>query len=161
MKCPYCGFPESKVTDSRPTQNSIKRRRECLSCKKRFTTFEEIEHLQLIVIKKDKSRQPFSKEKLLNSFLSACHKRPIPTSVLKQAVDEIEIELLNDMETEVSYARIGELALNKIKKIDDIAYVRFASVYKQYKNAEAFMAELQKILEEIEDNNKTPTDYIN
>ena len=150
MKCPFCGYSESKVIDSRPTDTSIRRRRECLSCEKRFTTFEEIDHQQLMVVKKDKTRQPFSKEKLMTSFLKACHKRPISVKVLEKAVNDIEVELLNDMEREVSYAKIGELAMEKLKQIDDIAYVRFASVYRQFKDIGSFMDELQNILDKMD-----------
>lgn len=158
MKCPFCGYSESKVIDSRPTDTSIKRRRECLNCEKRFTTYEEIEHVQLMVIKKDKTRQPFSKEKLLNSFLKACHKRPVSVKVLEKAVNDIENELLNDMEREVSYNRIGELAMDKLKEIDEIAYVRFASVYRQFRDVGSFMTELQSILDRIEEENGMKTE---
>ena len=152
MKCPFCGYTESKVIDSRPTDGSIRRRRECLSCEKRFTTFEEVDHQPLMVIKKDKTRQPFSKEKLMASFLKACHKRPVSMKVLDKAVNDIEAELQNDMEREVSYAKIGELAMEKLKGIDEIAYVRFASVYRQFKDVSTFMAELQTILDRMEKN---------
>ena len=147
MKCPYCGFLESKVIDSRPTDSKIKRRRECLSCEKRFTTYEEVEHVHLVVVKKDKTRQTFEKEKLLASILKACHKRPVPLSALEKAVDDIETELLNEMDGEVSYEKIGELAMNKLREIDEIAYVRFASVYRQFKDVNTFMEELQILLE--------------
>ncbi len=152
MKCPFCGEMGSKVIDSRPSETNIKRRRECLHCGKRYSTYEEIEHIQLMVIKKDKTRQIFSKEKLLNSFLTACHKRPVSVKVLEKAVNEIEADLLNEMEREVSYAKIGELAMKKLKEIDDIAYVRFASVYKQFKDVETFMNELETVLDNMNSN---------
>lgn len=147
MKCPYCGYPESKVVDSRPAEARIKRRRECLSCEKRFTTYEEVEHVQLVVVKKDgKTRQIFEKEKLLNSLLKACNKRPVPVSVLEKAVDEIESELLNHVDGEILSTQIGELAMKKLRDIDEIAYVRFASVYRQFKDVNTFMEEIQALL---------------
>jgi transcriptional repressor NrdR len=153
MKCPFCGFPDSKVIDSRPAEEKIRRRRECLSCFKRFTTYEEVEHAPLVVIKKDKSRQIFEREKLLNSLVKACSKRPVPLAVLERAVDDIETTLRNDMENEVSYTRIGELAMEKLKSIDDVAYVRFASVYRQFRDINSFMDELKKLIPIKSDNN--------
>ena len=147
MKCPYCGYPESKVVDSRPAESRIKRRRECLGCEKRFTTYEEVEHVPLVVVKKDgKTRQLFEKEKLLNSLLKACNKRPVPVSVLEKAVDEIESELLNCVDGEIISTQIGELAMQKLRQIDEIAYVRFASVYRQFKDVSTFMEEIQALL---------------
>ena len=147
MKCPYCGSPESKVVDSRPAESRIKRRRECLGCEKRFTTYEEVEHVPLVVVKKDgKTRQLFEKEKLLNSLLKACNKRPVPVSVLEKAVDEIESELLNCVDGEIISTQIGELAMQKLRQIDEIAYVRFASVYRQFKDVSTFMEEIQALL---------------
>ena len=147
MKCPYCGYPDSKVVDSRPAESRIKRRRECLGCEKRFTTYEEVEHVPLVVVKKDgKTRQLFEKEKLLNSLLKACNKRPVPVSVLEKAVDEIESELLNCVDGEIISTQIGELAMQKLRQIDEIAYVRFASVYRQFKDVSTFMEEIQALL---------------
>lgn len=147
MKCPYCGYPESKVVDSRPAESRIKRRRECLGCEKRFTTYEEVEHVPLVVVKKDgKTRQLFEKEKLLNSLLKACNTRPVPVSVLEKAVDEIESELLNCVDGEIISTQIGELAMQKLRQIDEIAYVRFASVYRQFKDVSTFMEEIQALL---------------
>ena len=150
MKCPYCAHPESKVVDSRPSDEgaSIRRRRECLSCHKRFTTYETMESLPLVVIKKDGSRQTFDKSKLLNGMLRACEKRPVPFSQLEEIAGEIEQALQNDMDREIPSARIGELVMDRLKGVDEVAYVRFASVYRQFKDISTFMAELNKLLEE-------------
>ena len=150
MKCPYCAHPESKVVDSRPSDEgaSIRRRRECLSCHKRFTTYETMESLPLVVIKKDGSRQTFDKSKLLNGMLRACEKRPVPFSQLEEIANEIEQALQNDMDREIPSARIGELVMERLKGVDEVAYVRFASVYRQFKDINTFMQELNKILEE-------------
>jgi len=150
MKCPYCGYEDSKVIDSRPAEDKIRRRRECLGCNKRFTTFEIVEHAPLIIIKKDKTRQEFEREKLLNSLIKACSKRPVPLAVLETAVADIETQLLNELEREVPYSRIGELAMEKLRTIDDVAYVRFASVYRQFKDINTFMDELKVILNKSE-----------
>ncbi len=147
MKCPFCGHYESKVLDSRHTDDRIKRRRECENCKKRFTTFEAVEHTPLVVIKKDKSREIFDREKLLSSMLKACSKRPISYSVLEQATAEIENTLVSNIDKEVPSARIGELVMEHLREIDDVAYVRFASVYRQFKDTNSFMEELKNILE--------------
>lgn len=146
MNCPFCGFEDSKVIDSRPAEDKIRRRRECLGCGKRFTTFEIVEHAPLIVIKKDKTRQEFNREKLLNSMVKACSKRPVSLSVLEKAASDIESTLLNELEREVPYSRIGELAMEKLRTIDDVAYVRFASVYRQFKDINTFMDELKGLL---------------
>lgn len=146
MKCPYCGYSDSKVIDSRPAEDRIRRRRECLKCQKRFTTFEIVEHAPLVVVKKDHTRQEFDREKLLNSLIRACSKRPVSLSTLEAAVNDIEVTLLNDMEREVPYSHIGELAMEKLRKIDDVAYVRFASVYRQFKDINTFMDELKSLL---------------
>lgn len=153
MKCPFCGFAESRVIDSRPTDEGmrIRRRRECVSCLKRFTTFEVIESLPLIVIKKDKSREVFDRNKLLTGMLRACEKRPVSIEVLEKAVDEIEGSLQNSLDREVESSRIGELAMESLRKIDDVAYVRFASVYRQFKDLETFMKELGKLLDDRKD----------
>lgn len=148
MKCPFCGFEESKVIDSRPTDEGekIRRRRECLKCANRFTTYEMIENIPIIVVKKDKTRQSFNRDKLLGGLVKACEKRPVPIAVLEKAVDEIEQSLCNSLEREVSTDVIGELAMEKLKDIDGVAYVRFASVYRQFKDINTFMNELNKLL---------------
>ena len=150
MKCPYCGYKESKVIDSRPAEegSSIRRRRECLSCAKRFTTYETVESLPMVVIKKDGSRQSFDKRKVLNGMISACEKRPVPFEVLEQKADEIEQTLQNSLEREVSTEYIGELVMDKLRAVDEVAYVRFASVYRQFKDINTFMSELSKLLSE-------------
>ena len=147
MKCPFCSFEESKVIDSRPTDEGekIRRRRECLKCSKRFTTYEIIERVPLIVIKKDKSRESFDRNKLINGFIRACEKRPVSVSVIESAVNEIESTLYNSLEREITSRRIGEYAMQKLKDIDDIAYVRFASVYRQFGDINMFMDELKKL----------------
>ena len=148
MKCPYCGYKESKVIDSRPAEegSSIRRRRECLSCAKRFTTYETVESLPMVVIKKDGSRQSFDKRKVLNGMTRACEKRPVPFEVLEQKADEIEQTLQNSLEREVSTEYIGELVMDKLRAVDEVAYVRFASVYRQFKDIDTFMKELNKLL---------------
>lgn len=150
MKCPYCSHLESKVVDSRPAEegNSIRRRRECLGCRKRFTTYEVVESLPLVVVKKDGSRQSFDRNKLLSGLIRACEKRPVPYSVLEGIIDEIEQVLQNKMEQEVASAEIGELVMERLKKVDEVAYVRFASVYRQFKDINTFMNELNKLLAE-------------
>ncbi|MBE6807916.1 MAG: transcriptional regulator NrdR [Clostridia bacterium] len=148
MKCPYCGYEESKVIDSRPTDEGqrIRRRRECLQCQKRFTTYEIIESLPIIVIKKDKSRETFNRDKLMTGLLRACEKRPVSFDTLDNMIDEIEVNIQNSLDREVSSERIGELVMEKLKKIDEVAYVRFASVYRQFKDINTFMNELNKLL---------------
>ena len=148
MRCPYCNFPESKVIDSRPTDesNSIRRRRECLSCGKRFTTYETVESVPLVVVKKDGSRQAFDRTKILNGLVKACEKRPVSMEVLEKTVSEIEQKLLNSMDREVPSERVGELVMDALKEVDQVAYVRFASVYRQFKDIDSFMAELNKLL---------------
>lgn len=148
MKCPYCGYSESRVIDSRPAEEgaTIRRRRECLSCQKRFTTYEIMERVPLIVIKKDGSRQTFDKMKILNGMLRACEKRPVALADMQKAVDEIEQELQNSLEREVDSTAIGELVMKKLKTLDEVAYVRFASVYRQFKDLNTFMEELNKLL---------------
>ena len=147
MKCPFCGYEESKVIDSRPTDEGqrIRRRRECLQCTKRFTTYEVIESLPIIVIKKDKSRETFNREKLMTGLLRACEKRPVSIDQLDNMIDEIEVIIQNSLDREVSSERIGELVMDKLKKIDEVAYVRFASVYRQFKDINTFMNELNKL----------------
>ena len=150
MKCPFCGYLDSKVVDSRPTEDgaSIRRRRECLSCHKRFTTFEVMETLPIIVIKKDGSRQSFDRNKLLNSMLRACEKRTVSIETLSKIADEIDQTLQNEMNREISSNRIGELVMDKLKDVDEVSYVRFASVYRQFKDISTFMTELNKLLQE-------------
>lgn len=147
MKCPYCGYSESKVIDSRPTDEGerIRRRRECLNCAKRFTTYEVIETVPVVVVKKDKSREAFDRNKLLNGLLRACKKRPVPLETLERIVDEIETLLQNSLDREVPSTLIGTYAMDKLKKVDEVAYVRFASVYREFKDINTFMDELNKI----------------
>lgn len=147
MKCPYCGYSESKVIDSRPTDEGerIRRRRECLNCAKRFTTYEVIETVPVVVVKKDKSREAFDRNKLLNGLLRACEKRPVPLETLVRIVDEIETLLQNSLDREVPSTLIGTYAIDKLKKVDEVAYVRFASVYREFKDINTFMDELNKI----------------
>ena len=150
MKCPFCSFEESKVIDSRPTDEGqrIRRRRECLECGKRFTTYEVIESLPIIVIKKDKSRETFNRNKLMTGLLRACEKRPVSIDMLDTLIDEIEVMIQNSLDREVSSEKIGELVMEKLKKIDEVAYVRFASVYRQFKDINTFMSELNKLLKD-------------
>ncbi|MBQ5754031.1 MAG: transcriptional repressor NrdR [Oscillospiraceae bacterium] len=149
MKCPFCGEADSKVIDSRPTEDGskIRRRRECLACKKRFTTYEVVETVPLMVIKKDKSREVFDRQKLLGGMLRASEKRPVTYQMLENAVDNIEQKLMSSYDREVSSSYIGELAMNELKDIDQVAYVRFASVYRQFKDLTAFMDELKEMLD--------------
>ncbi len=150
MKCPFCGCEESKVIDSRPTDEGerIRRRRECISCQKRFTTYEIIETVPVIVVKKDKSREVFDRNKLFNGMLRACEKRPVSLEKLETAVNEIETTLQNSLDREITSVYIGELAMDKLKDLDEVAYVRFASVYRQFKDINTFMDELAKLLSE-------------
>lgn len=150
MKCPYCGDQESKVVDSRHSEDgiSIRRRRECLACQKRFTTYETVESLPVIVVKKDGSRQSFDRNKILNGMVRACEKRPVPLAELENAASEIEQILQNSLEREVSSEDIGELVMERLKRLDEVSYVRFASVYRQFKDIRSFMDELNKFLEE-------------
>ena len=147
MKCPYCGFSESKVVDSRPAEegSSIRRRRECLNCAKRFTTYETVEYLPIVVVKKDGSRQSFDRSKVLNGMIRACEKRPVPFETLERMSEEIEQALQNSLEREVSTEHIGELVMEKLRPADEVAYVRFASVYRQFKDIDTFMSELNKL----------------
>ena len=150
MKCPYCGHPESKVIDSRPADEnaSIRRRRECLSCARRFTTYETVESLPIVVIKKDGSRQSFDRQKVLRGMIRACEKRPVALAELERIADEIEQELQNSMEREIRTEVIGEKVMERLRKVDQVAYVRFASVYRQFKDIDTFMADLNKLLAE-------------
>jgi len=150
MKCPFCGYEESKVIDSRPTDEGerIRRRRECIKCSKRFTTYEIIESVPIIVVKKDKSREPFDRQKLFNGLLRACEKRPVSLSQIDGVVNDIELTIQNSLDREVTSVYIGELAMDKLKGLDEVAYVRFASVYRQFKDINTFMNELSKLLSE-------------
>ena len=149
MKCPFCGYEESKVIDSRPADDGerIRRRRECIKCTKRFTTYEIIESVPIIVVKKDKSRQVFDRQKLFNGMIKACEKRPVTSETIERAVSDIETHLQNSLDREVTSIQIGELAMEKLKDIDDVAYVRFASVYRQFRDINTFMNELNKLLD--------------
>ena len=149
MKCPYCGFSESKVVDSRPAdEGSIRRRRECLQCERRFTTYETVESLPMVVIKKDGSRQTFDRSKVLRGIQRSCEKRPVPVADMERMALEIEEELQNKLEREISTELVGEMVMDKLKKADEVAYVRFASVYRQFKDINTFMSELNKLLSE-------------
>ncbi len=148
MKCPFCEYEESKVIDSRPTDEgeAIRRRRECLKCGKRFTTYEKIENIPLMVVKKDGSRQMFDRVKLLNGIMRACEKRPVPTSDMERIVNDIEAATQNFLEREISSQKIGEMVMERLQKIDEVAYVRFASVYRQFKDINTFVEEVNKLL---------------
>ena len=150
MKCPYCGYSESKVIDSRPADEnaSIRRRRECLSCAKRFTTYETVESIPLVVVKKDGSRQSFDRAKILGGMIRACEKRPVPMADMEKIAGEIEQDLQNSMEREIRSEVIGEMVMERLRTVDQVAYVRFASVYRQFQDIDTFMAELTKLLSE-------------
>ena len=150
MKCPYCGDQDSKVIDSRHSGDgaSIRRRRECLACQKRFTTYETVESLPIIVVKKDGSRQSFDRTKILNGMVRACEKRPVSMAEMEAAVTDIEQVMQNSLEREISSSEIGELVMDRLKGVDEVAYVRFASVYRQFKDINTFMTELNKLLAE-------------
>ena len=149
MKCPYCGYQESKVVDSRPAdEGSIRRRRECLQCERRVTTYETVESLPMVVIKKDGSRQTFDRSKVLRGIQRSCEKRPVPVADMERMATEIEQELQNNLEREISTELVGEMVMDKLKKADEVAYVRFASVYRQFKDINTFMSELNKLLSE-------------
>lgn len=154
MKCPYCGYADSKVIDSRPAEDgtTIRRRRECLACQKRFTTYEIMERLPLVVVKRDGSRQAFDKMKVMNGMIRACEKRPVALGSLERIADEIENELQGALEREISTTEIGEMVMNRLKELDEVAYVRFASVYRQFKDINTFMDELTKLLGDREKN---------
>lgn len=149
MKCPFCGDDETRVIDSRPADDntSIRRRRQCEGCKRRFTTYEKVETLPLIVIKKDSNREPYNRSKLEAGIVRSCHKRPISTTQITNIVDDIETELYNREEREIPTMVIGEMVMNRLKDLDPVAYVRFASVYREFKDVNTFMDELKKILE--------------
>ena len=148
MKCPYCGFRESKVVDSRPAEEgtSIRRRRECIECGRRFTTYEIVESLPLVVVKRDGSRQSFDRRKVPDSMLRACEKRTVPLERLEQLALEIEQGLQNSLDREITTDMVGQLVLEKLWKVDEVAYVRFASVYRQFKDLKAFTTELERLM---------------
>ena len=155
MKCPFCGYTESKVIDSRPAEEgaTIRRRRECLACSKRFTTYEIIERMPLVVVKRDGSRQSFDKVKLINGMVRACEKRPVSLSRLEKIADDIEQELQSHLEREIKTVDVGEMVMSRLKEVDEVAYVRFASVYRSFKDINTFMEELSKLLLEGESKN--------
>ena len=149
MKCPYCGYQESKVVDSRPAdEGSIRRRRECLRCERRFTTYETVESLPMVVIKQDGRRQTSARSPALRGIQRSCEKRPVPVADMERMATEIEQELQNNLEREISTELVGEMVMDKLKKADEVAYVRFASVYRQFKDINTFMSELNKLLSE-------------
>lgn len=148
MKCPYCGYGESKVVDSRSTEDdmSIRRRRECLSCNKRYTTYEKIENVPILVIKKNMNREYFDRTKIMNGLIKACQKRPVSRQQIENITDDIEKKINNKMLTEVNSSDIGEMIMESLKNIDEVAYVRFASVYRQFKDINTFMEEIKNLI---------------
>lgn len=150
MKCRYCASTESKVIDSRPTEDgsAIRRRRECINCGKRFTTYEKIEEIPIMVVKRDGRREQFDSEKIRNGVRKACEKRPIPADVQDQLVDDVSREVFNTLASEISTTDVGEIVMRKLKDVDEVAYVRFASVYREFKDTQTFMHELQLLLDE-------------
>lgn len=147
MKCPYCAYSEDKVVDSRPTEDdtAVRRRRECLRCHRRFTTYEKTEEMPLVVVKKDGSRQPFDREKLIQSILKSCVKRPVTTAQIERLVDNLTSSVMNQFQREISSAEIGERVLNQLRELDDVAYVRFASVYRDFEDVGSFLRELKSL----------------
>ena len=154
MRCAFCGFAESRVLDSRPVEegSSIRRRRECQQCSRRFTTYERLEEVPLIVVKTDERRELFDSSKILNGLIKACDKRTVPVTVLEQMVNEIERDLRNRLEREVSSKQIGELVMQHLRKVDQVAYVRFASVYRNFEDISTFIDEIRKLQKEIQEN---------
>lgn len=150
MKCPFCGHDESKVVDSRPSDNGekIRRRRECLNCNSRFTTYEVIETLPIIVIKKDKSREAFNRNKLINGLLRACEKRPVSLCAIENIVNKIESKIQSSLEQEISSVKVGEYVMDELRETDKVAYVRFASVYREFEDIDNFMDELKKLIKD-------------
>ena len=148
MRCPFCGYDESKVVDSRPTDDGekIRRRRECIKCQKRFTTFEAVETLPLVVVKKDDTREPFSKDKILKGLMKACEKRPVSLETMENMISDIEALLCNSMEKEITTSYIGDLVMERLKEVDDVAYVRYASVHRQFKDINSLFEEVSKLL---------------
>lgn len=153
MRCPFCNYHESKVIDSRPADegNMIRRRRECIKCSRRFTTYEKVESVPLMVVKKDKNMEPFNREKLMSGLLKACEKRPVSIDKLEAMVDDIESQVCNSLMREVTSKELGEMVMERLKELDEIAYVRFASVYRQFKDINTFISELQKLLKDNKD----------
>ena len=149
MKCPYCGFEDTRVIDSRPSKDrcAIRRRRLCEMCQKRFTTYEKVETMPLIVIKKDNNREQYDRTKIEAGILRACHKRPISVNRINQLIDDVETEIFNREEKEIPSSVIGEIVMDKLKDLEAVAYVRFASVYREFKDVNTFMNELKKILD--------------
>ncbi|MBQ6205792.1 MAG: transcriptional repressor NrdR [Oscillospiraceae bacterium] len=149
MKCPFCAYPESKVVDSRPSDEgaSIRRRRECLSCSRRFTTYETVEFVPIMVVKKDGRRQSFDRQKILGGMLRACEKRPVPADTLEEIVNHIEQELQSSMRREIKSGELGEIVMRYLRNLDEVAYVRFASVYREFQDIGSFMAELKNLME--------------
>jgi transcriptional repressor NrdR len=148
VKCPYCGYGESKVVDSRSTDDdmAIRRRRECLNCSRRYTTYEKIENVPLLVIKKDMNREYFDRNKILNGLIKACQKRPVSRKQIESIADEVEKRINNKMLTEISSSEIGEMIMESLKKVDEVSYVRFASVYRQFKDINTFMEEIKNLI---------------
>ncbi len=153
MNCPFCSHYETKVVDSRPTDEgqAIRRRRECITCKKRFTTYEKVEEIPIVIVKKDGNRQSFNRNKIINGLIRACEKRPVSMQIIEKTVDDIERQLHNSMEKEVMSESIGKMVMDALKNIDEVAYVRFASVYRQFKDINTFMEEVKKLLNEKND----------
>ncbi len=150
MKCRYCASTDSRVIDSRPTEDgsAIRRRRECINCGKRFTTYEKIEEIPIMVVKRDGRREPFDSEKIRNGIRKACEKRPIPADIQDKVVDDVSREVFNTLASEVTTRDVGEIVMKKLKDVDEVAYVRFASVYREFKDTQTFMKELQRLLDE-------------
>lgn len=150
MKCPFCGYADSKVVDSRPADegSSIRRRRECLKCGKRFTTYETIERTPLMLVKRDGTRQPYDRQKLLNGIIKACEKRPVSIQRMKELVNKIEQRLFSSLDYEISSKLIGEMVMEELRSVDEVAYVRFASVYRQFKDINTFMEELNMLIKD-------------
>jgi len=148
MKCPFCGYGDSKVVDSRSTDDdvSIRRRRECLSCGKRYTTYEKVEDIPILVIKRNMNREYFDRNKIIGGLLKACQKRPVSRSQIENIADEVEKRITNEMQTEVKSEHIGELIMEQLKKIDEVSYVRFASVYRQFKDVNTFLEEINNLM---------------
>lgn len=150
MKCPFCGDQEDKVIDSRPTEegSAIRRRRECVKCSGRFTTYEKIENIPLMVIKKDGTRESFNKDKILNGIIKACEKRPVTADQIEKIANQVEIEIYNMMKKELRSDEIGEILMKNLKDLDEVAYVRFASVYRQFKDIDTFLEEVKKLIKD-------------
>lgn len=158
MKCPICGYEDSRVVDSRPTENaSIRRRRECLSCKHRFTTYEFVEQVPLFVIKKDGSKEVFDRQKLLAGLIKSCYKRPVTPDQLEDLTKDIECELINALKTEVPSKEIGTMAMERLRELDEVSYVRFASVYREFKDIETFLAAIEQLQGKKSRKRKTKT----